>query len=74
MKYVVQVIPSYVMGCFKLPNAICNQIESLTTRFHWSENTQEKRRFIGWEKLSNIQKERGTKLQKQRSIQQSSFG
>ena len=33
IKSVIQVIPTYTMGCFKLPLGLCNEIEALIKRF-----------------------------------------
>ena len=33
IKLVAQAIPSYTMSCFKLPNALCDDIASLVRRF-----------------------------------------
>ena len=35
IKTVVQVIPTYTMGCFKLLIGLCNEIEKLIRRFWW---------------------------------------
>ena len=33
IKLVAQAIPSYTMSCFKLPNALCDDIASLVRQF-----------------------------------------
>ena len=33
IKSVIQAIPTYTMGCFKLPLGLCNEIEALIKRF-----------------------------------------
>ena len=33
IKLVAQTIPSYTMSCFKLPNALCDDIASLVRQF-----------------------------------------
>lgn len=48
------------MGCFKLPNVVCNQIESLTRRLiHWGDTQEKKIYWLGWEKLSTSKKRGG---------------
>ena len=60
MKYVVQVIPSYVMGCFKLPNVVRNPHESPQRRLlHWGATQEQKIYWLGWETLSTSKKRGG---------------
>ena len=33
LKAVIQAIPTYTMGCFKLPVGLCNEIETLIMKF-----------------------------------------
>ena len=33
LKAIIQAIPTYTMGCFKLPVSLCNEIESLIKKF-----------------------------------------
>ena len=33
IKTVIQAIPTYVMGCFKLPLGLCNEIEAMVKKF-----------------------------------------
>ena len=37
IKAVVQAIPTFAMGCFKLPVGLCHDIEMLTWKFCWGE-------------------------------------
>ncbi|CAI8587914.1 unnamed protein product [Vicia faba] len=46
IKSVAQEIPTYVMGCFRLPNDCCKEIEALLARFWWGSSKKEKR--IDW--------------------------
>lgn len=35
IKSVIQAIPTYVMGCFKLPDYLLREVESMIARFWW---------------------------------------
>ena len=35
MKAVIQAIPTYTMGCFKLPLGLCHDIEALIKTIWW---------------------------------------
>ena len=35
LKAVVQAIPTFAMGCFKLPVGLCDEIEALIRKFFW---------------------------------------
>ena len=37
LKAVIQAIPAYTMGCFKLPIGLCNEIEVLIKKFWWGQ-------------------------------------
>ena len=37
IKYVIQVIPTFTMGCFKLPLGLCNDIEVMIKTFWWGQ-------------------------------------
>ena len=48
LKAVIQAIPTFTMGCFKLPVSLCNEIESLIKKFWWGQWGD--RRKIHWVK------------------------
>ncbi|KAK2419793.1 hypothetical protein QL285_030613 [Trifolium repens] len=52
IKAVIQVIPTYIMSCFRLPKSFCKQLESMACRFWWGSNIDQKR--IHWVKWKNI--------------------
>nr|XP_023903860.1 uncharacterized protein LOC112015657 [Quercus suber] len=54
LKAVIQAIPTYTMGCFKLPVGLCNEIESLIKKFWWGQRGD--RRKIHWVKWEEITK------------------
>ncbi len=35
IKAVVQAVPTYSMGCFKLPQSLCKDIEAMIQKFYW---------------------------------------
>ena len=51
IKAVIQVIPTYAMGCFKLPVGLCDEIKGLIRRFWWG-NGGDKRKvnWLNWKK------------------------
>jgi hypothetical protein len=51
IKAVAQVIPTYIMSCFRLPKELCSHIERMVCRFWWGSNTD--KRKIHWIKWSN---------------------
>ena len=46
IKTVAQAIPTYSMCLFKLPNAICDKINSLLSNYWWGQTKDEKK--IHW--------------------------
>lgn len=43
IKSVAQAIPTYVMGVFKLPNTLCEEIERMIQYFWWSEENGQRK-------------------------------
>ena len=37
IKSVIQAIPTYTMGCFKIPLGLCNEIEAMIKKFLWGQ-------------------------------------
>jgi hypothetical protein len=51
IKAVAQAIPTYFMSSYLLPKGVCNQIESLTSRFWWGVNVDKKKvHWVNWKK------------------------
>jgi hypothetical protein len=46
LKAMIQAIPTYCMGVFRIPKALCKEINSLMMRFFWGHQESEKR--IHW--------------------------
>ena len=53
IKAVAQAIPTYSMGCFKLPRGLCQHINLLIRKFWWGNTTNGRRKtnWVAWEKL-----------------------
>ena len=54
LKSVIQAIPTYTMGCFKLPIGLCHEIEALIKKFWWGQRGD--RREIHWVKWEDMTK------------------
>ncbi|XP_040998224.1 uncharacterized protein LOC121244278 [Juglans microcarpa x Juglans regia] len=59
IKAVLQAIPSYTMGVFKLPISLCKELNSLYSKFWWGHKENSKKiHWWSWERLG-VQKARG---------------
>ena len=65
LRSVLATIPSHAMSCFKLPQTLCAQIQSLLTRFWW-DSTQDKRKmsWISWKKMAKPKKTGRSRIQR----------
>ena len=53
LKAVLSATPTYSMSCFELPLGLCNQIQSVFTRFWWDESPNKKKMcWIAWDELT----------------------
>jgi hypothetical protein len=53
IKAVSQAIPSYAMSVFRLPNALCDEINSMLSNYWWGQkNGERKIHWLGWKKLA----------------------
>ena len=53
IKSVIQAIPSFAMGCFKIPIGLCNEIEVLIRKFWWGERgNRRKIHRLKWDKMT----------------------
>jgi hypothetical protein len=51
IKAVAQAIPTYLMSSFLLPKGLCQQIESITSRFWWGSNIDKRKvHWVNWKK------------------------
>ncbi|XP_075659063.1 uncharacterized protein LOC142628921 [Castanea sativa] len=54
IKAIAQAIPTYAMGCFKLPLSLCHEIEAMVKKFFWGQ--QGDKRKVHWVKWSELTK------------------
>lgn len=53
LKSVIQVIPTYTMGCLKLPLGLCNEIGALIKKFWWGQRGDHREiHWIKWEEMT----------------------
>nr|XP_023875073.1 uncharacterized protein LOC111987580 [Quercus suber] len=53
LKAIIQAIPTYTMGCFKLLVSLCNEIESFIKKFWWGlRGDRRKIHWVKWEDLT----------------------
>ena len=53
LKSILTAMPAYTMSCFKIPQSLCKQIQSLLTRFWWDANPEKtKMCWVAWETLT----------------------
>jgi hypothetical protein len=59
IKAVIQAIPRYIIGIFKLPASLCDDLTRLMRNYWWGvENGKKKAHWISWEKNEEIQRPR----------------
>jgi hypothetical protein len=52
LKAVIQAIPTYCMSVFKIPKALCSEINSMMEKFYWGHKEKDKRiHWRSWNKL-----------------------
>ena len=60
IKAVAQSIPTYTMGVFQLPIKLCDELNSMCTRFWWGQVGNERKiHWRSWDKLTIAKKEGG---------------
>ncbi|XP_048630058.1 uncharacterized protein LOC106373575 [Brassica napus] len=57
LKTVLASMPTHAMSCFKLPQSLCAQIQSMLTRFWWDSAPEtRKMSWISWKKMAKPKK------------------
>ncbi|KAK4399546.1 putative mitochondrial protein [Sesamum angolense] len=51
IKAVAQAIPTYAMGCFRLPISLIKELQSMVANFWWHNGETRKTHWISWRKL-----------------------
>ena len=60
IKMVAQAIPTYSMGLFKIPKSICDNINSILSKYWWGQTKEERKiHWINWQKLCTNKKKGG---------------
>ena len=60
IKSIAQAIPSYIMSCFKLPDALRDDPTSLVRRFWWGQqDSPSKMAWLSWDKMCAPKEEGG---------------
>lgn len=60
IKAVAQATPTYTMSCFKLPDSLCKELNSMMGNFWWGQKDKERKMaWVTWEKLCTPKEEGG---------------
>ncbi|KAL0340459.1 UNVERIFIED_CONTAM: putative mitochondrial protein [Sesamum radiatum] len=51
IKAVAQAIPTYAMGCFRLPISLVNEIQSMVANYWWHNGEIKKIHWLSWKKM-----------------------
>ena len=52
IKTVAVAIPTYIMGCFKILDSLCDDLTSMIRNFWWGQKSEEKKiPWVSWEKM-----------------------
>lgn len=55
IKAVAQVIHTYTMSCFKLPNSLCKELMSMIRNFWWGQKKDERKKvWLNWERMCEL--------------------
>ena len=53
IKTIIQAIPTFTMGCFKLPLSLCNDIEMMIRKFWWGQRGNSRKiHWLKWEEIT----------------------
>ena len=65
IKAVAQAIFTYTMSCFKLLNALCEDLTSMIRNFWWGQRKDEKKTdWLSWEKMCELKANGGMGFKK----------
>ena len=60
IKAVIQTIPTYAIGCFKLPMGLCNEIEVMIRKFCWEQRGEKRKiHWLKWNEMTKFKNEGG---------------
>jgi hypothetical protein len=60
IKAIAQAIPTYVMGVFKLPALLCDELTKLIRDYWWgAQNGKTKTHWLSWDKLKHSRSQGG---------------
>lgn len=59
IKSVLQSIPTYVMVCFKLPEYLLHELETIISRFWWGDGNKNKIHWVRWDLLCDSKRDGG---------------
>ena len=60
IKAVIQAIPTYAMGCFKILLGLCHEIETIIKKFWWGQRGEKRKiHWLKWEELTKSKLEGG---------------
>jgi hypothetical protein len=60
LKAVVQAIPTYTMSVFQLPKTLCNDINSMISKFWWgNKENDSKMAWMRWKKMGRTREKGG---------------
>ena len=60
IKAVAQAMLTYMMSCFKIPNTLCKELNSMMSNFWWGQKNKERKvAWVSWEKLCTLKAEGG---------------
>ena len=63
IKVVIQAIPTYAMGCFKLPLSLCHEIETMIKKFWWGQRGDKRKiHWLKWDELTKSKLEGGMRF------------
>ena len=60
IKAVAQATPTYTMSCFKIPDTLCQELNSMVRNFWWGQKENERKMaWVSWEKICQRKAEGG---------------